>query len=40
VLLCNRQIKSDKPALEDLAPTILAQFGVAAPAEMTGRNVL
>ena len=26
VLLCNRPIKSDKPALEDLAPTILAQF--------------
>src|SRR5579863_1974917 len=40
VLLCNRPIKSDNPALEDLAPTILAQFGVKAPPEMTGKNLL
>jgi predicted AlkP superfamily phosphohydrolase/phosphomutase len=40
VLLCNRKVLSDKPALEDLAPTILAQFGIPAPAEMTGKNLL
>ena len=40
VLLCNRPVRSDEPALEDLAPTILAQFGVKAPAEMTGKNLL
>ena len=40
VLLCNRPIQSDEPALEDLAPTILTQFGVPVPPEMTGRNLL
>ncbi len=40
VLLCNRQIMSEQPALEDLAPTILTQFGVAVPPEMTGKNLL
>src|SRR4029078_9592780 len=40
VLLCNRPLRSDQPALEDLAPTILAQFGVSAPSEMTGKNLL
>ncbi|MGE5191554.1 MAG: alkaline phosphatase family protein [Deltaproteobacteria bacterium] len=40
VLLCNRRIAADNPALEDLAPTILGVFGVPAPKEMTGRNLL
>jgi predicted AlkP superfamily phosphohydrolase/phosphomutase len=39
VLLCNRPVKAENPALEDLAPTILAEFGVPVPAEMTGKNV-
>ncbi len=46
VLLCNRPLQaalgqSREAALEDLAPTILAAFGVTGPpAEMTGKNLL
>jgi len=45
VLLCNRLLPSrpgqtDRVALEDLAPTILASFGVPVPAAMTGRSLL
>lgn len=40
VLLCNRPLRSDKPALEDLAPTILTAFGVDVPREMTGKSLL
>ena len=40
VLLCNRRLRAEQPALEDLAPTILTQFGVPVPAEMTGKNLL
>jgi len=40
VLLCNRTIKSLQPALLDLAPTILREFGVSPPAGMTGKPVL
>ncbi len=40
VLLCNRRLRTEQPALEDLAPTILAQLGVPIPAEMTGKNLL
>ncbi len=39
VLLCNRAVHSEQPALEDLAPTILTEFGVPVPAEMTGKNL-
>jgi predicted AlkP superfamily phosphohydrolase/phosphomutase len=38
--LCNRGNASETPALLDMAPTILAAFGVPAAPEMTGRNVL
>ncbi len=37
VLLSNRAVKSPAPALTDIAPTILREFGVAPPKEMTGR---
>ncbi|MSR58081.1 MAG: twin-arginine translocation signal domain-containing protein [Planctomycetaceae bacterium] len=40
VLLCNRPLRRDRPALEDLAPTILEAFGVEVPVEMTGNNLL
>jgi predicted AlkP superfamily phosphohydrolase/phosphomutase len=40
VLLCNRPTRQDNPALEDLAPTILSEFGVPVPAEMTGKRLL
>jgi predicted AlkP superfamily phosphohydrolase/phosphomutase len=39
VLLSNRPVRAQAPGLEDLAPTILAEFGVPVPAEMTGKNL-
>lgn len=39
VLLSNRPIQDDAPALEDFAPTILAEFGAPVPAEMTGKDL-
>jgi predicted AlkP superfamily phosphohydrolase/phosphomutase len=42
VLFCNRPIHGGEtgPALVDVAPSILARFGLATPAAMEGRNVL
>jgi predicted AlkP superfamily phosphohydrolase/phosphomutase len=40
VLLSNRKIVTDRPALIDLAPTILAAFDVDPPAGTEGRAVL
>jgi predicted AlkP superfamily phosphohydrolase/phosphomutase len=40
VLFSNRPISAIAPALVDLAPTILAEFGLPAPSSMEGRNVL
>ena len=37
ILVSNRKVSADSPALTDVAPTILAEFGIAKPAEMTGR---
>lgn len=39
VLFCNRPIQAQSPNLIDLAPTILAEFGLSKPATMTGKNV-
>jgi predicted AlkP superfamily phosphohydrolase/phosphomutase len=39
ILLVNRKIKAAAPALSDLAPTILAEFGVSKPDDMVGNNV-
>ncbi len=39
VLFCTRPIRHAAPSLEDLAPSILAEFGLPAPATMTGRNM-
>ncbi len=39
VVLSNRKIRADKPALTDIAPTILAEFGIARPATMQGRSI-
>lgn len=39
VLLSNRKIVAESPALIDLAPTILSEFGVDKPDQMTGNNV-
>ena len=37
VLFCNRKIDIDDPALIDIAPTALQQFGLTPPAHMDGR---
>jgi len=39
VLLSNRKIAADAPALTDIAPTILAEFGIAKTQEMKGQSV-
>ena len=39
VLFSNRPIDKENPALIDLAPTILAEFGVERPAQMTGEKI-
>lgn len=40
VLFANRPIGATNPSLVDLAPSILAQFGLSTPSTMSGRNVL
>ena len=39
VLLSNREIKVEMPALTDIAPTILAEFGIAKSKDMIGQSV-
>jgi predicted AlkP superfamily phosphohydrolase/phosphomutase len=39
VLLSNRKISATDPALTDIAPTILAQFGIAKTKDMMGKSV-
>jgi predicted AlkP superfamily phosphohydrolase/phosphomutase len=39
VLLSNRKIAAQNPALTDIAPTILAEFGIAKTQEMKGQSV-
>jgi predicted AlkP superfamily phosphohydrolase/phosphomutase len=39
VLLSNRNIAAATPALTDIAPTILAEFGIAKPKDMIGQSV-
>lgn len=40
VLLSNRRIVADSPALTDIAPTLLALYGLSQPEEMKGKPVL
>lgn len=40
ILLCNRRIQLESPALIDVAPSILAEFGIATPKSMEGRSFL
>jgi predicted AlkP superfamily phosphohydrolase/phosphomutase len=40
VLLSNRKIAAHAPALTDIAPTILAEFGIGKAKDMIGRSVL
>jgi predicted AlkP superfamily phosphohydrolase/phosphomutase len=39
VLLSNRKISAESPALTDIAPTVLSEFGIAKPAAMMGQSV-
>jgi predicted AlkP superfamily phosphohydrolase/phosphomutase len=39
VLFSNRPIAAKSPSLVDLAPTILAEFGLSRPSSMVGKNV-
>ena len=39
VLFSNRPLRRPNPALVDLAPSILAEFGLPASASMTGKNL-
>jgi predicted AlkP superfamily phosphohydrolase/phosphomutase len=39
VLLSNRKIEASSPALTDIAPTILAEFGIAKTQGMMGQSV-
>ncbi|MGA2002367.1 MAG: alkaline phosphatase family protein [Terriglobales bacterium] len=39
VLLSNRKIPAQTPALTDIAPTILSEFGIAKTKEMMGQSV-
>jgi predicted AlkP superfamily phosphohydrolase/phosphomutase len=38
ILLTNRKITMEKPALIDLAPSILAEFGISKPEDMDGES--
>lgn len=39
VLFCNRPFRAAAPALVDLAPSILAEFGLDAPPQMVGKSI-
>src|SRR5467141_2570471 len=39
VVLSNHKIHAEHPALTDIAPTILAEFGIAKPDTMKGSNI-
>jgi predicted AlkP superfamily phosphohydrolase/phosphomutase len=39
VVLSNRKIRAEHPALTDIAPTILAEFGIARPSTMHGTSI-
>jgi predicted AlkP superfamily phosphohydrolase/phosphomutase len=40
VILANRKVVATKPSLLDIAPTVLAEFGIAKPASMKGKSLL
>jgi predicted AlkP superfamily phosphohydrolase/phosphomutase len=40
VILSNRRVVAAKPSLLDIAPTVLAEFGIAKPEGLKGSNLL
>ena len=40
ILLANKKITAERPALSDLAPTVLAEFGIAKQDGMIGQRVV
>ena len=39
ILVTNRKMKISDPRLRDLTPTMLLEFGIEPPPEMTGRPI-
>src|SRR5262249_37581597 len=39
LLFSNRQLRKSSPSLVDMAPSILAEYGLPTPAAMIGKNV-
>jgi len=39
VVLSNRKIAAENPALTDIAPTIFAEFGITKPSELRGQSI-
>jgi predicted AlkP superfamily phosphohydrolase/phosphomutase len=39
VLVANRRVNAPRPQISDIAPTILAAFGIEKPSQMIGRNL-
>jgi predicted AlkP superfamily phosphohydrolase/phosphomutase len=39
VLICNRKYGATEPALIDVAPSILAEFGLETPSSMAGKSI-
>lgn len=39
VMWCNKPFRGDNPSLVDVAPSILAEYGLPTPPTMTGRNL-
>jgi bisphosphoglycerate-independent phosphoglycerate mutase (AlkP superfamily) len=40
VLFSNREIASEDPGIEDMAPTALELFGIVPPPHMEGKSLL
>jgi predicted AlkP superfamily phosphohydrolase/phosphomutase len=40
VIFSNKPLAADKPALTDIGPSILTEYGLEIPASMTGKNIL
>jgi predicted AlkP superfamily phosphohydrolase/phosphomutase len=40
MICCNRMIRAPQPALVDLAPSILSEFGLPTPDSMSGKSLL